>query len=365
MPKETKPPEPPTAPRGRKAKPSARAKATGRQRAAKPSKPKGGKGAAMTHDAFFKRLLSDPQKALAFLRCFLPPRIAERLADRPPRRLPAEHVAGRFSPSQSDLLYRAFLKDGSFVDVNLEHKSAPSAKALAQMYGYYLQILGRGIKEATEALQGNPAVINLLAYHGRAKWNPEVALDGETAADAEAGRNHLTLDDFRNFRILFIDIGSHAIDNLTEEPELQAALYAMAQDSPAAYGQILERLPAKSQTEADVHAYIGANWHTGPRLLRAEWDRFNRNQDRGEWPMETILGRAWEEGREEGREEGMELGIVQGGARWLIPLLRRQFGSVPKWAQSRVKQASAEELDAWFNRLPEAPTLKAVFEGSP
>lgn len=360
MPKETKPPQPPTAPRGRKAKPSARAKATGKPRTTRPPKPKGGKRAAMTHDAFFKRLLSDPQKALAFLRCFPPPRIAERLADRPPRRLPAEHVAGRFSPSQSDLLYRAFLKDGSFVDVNLEHKSAPSAKALAQMYGYYLQILVRSTKEAVESLQGNPAVINLLAYHGRMRWNPVVTLQGTRADAAEAGRNHLTLDDFRNFRILFIDIRGHTIDNLTDDPELQAALYAMAQDSPAAYGQILERLTAKSQTEADVHAYIGANWHTGTRLLRAEWDKFNRNQDRGEWPMQTILGRAWEEGR----EEGMELGIVQGGARWLIPLLRRQFGSVPKWAQSRVKQASAEELDAWFSRLPKAPTLEAVFEGS-
>ena len=78
-----------------------------------------------------------------------------------------------------------------------------------------------------------------------------------------------------------------------------------------------------------------------------------------------------EEGIELGKELGKELGwsggreegMAEAKAEWLVSLLQRRFGRVPKSVKGRIAQASVEELDAWFDREPTAETLAAVFEG--
>ena len=62
--------------------------------------------------------------------------------------------------------------------------------------------------------------------------------------------------------------------------------------------------------------------------------------------------------REEGREEGLALAKTA----TLTRLLTRRFGVLPEWALKRVQRASGEQIDAWLDRILDAPTLQAVFE---
>ena len=61
----------------------------------------------------------------------------------------------------------------------------------------------------------------------------------------------------------------------------------------------------------------------------------------------------WEEGREEGREEAL--------AAMLTKLLIRRFGSLNAVTQARLRQATAEQLEAWTDRILDATDLEAVF----
>jgi predicted transposase YdaD len=65
-----------------------------------------------------------------------------------------------------------------------------------------------------------------------------------------------------------------------------------------------------------------------------------------------------EAGREAGREEGREAGVLQGAARTLTQLLETKFGPMPKWARTRLSQATASQLDRWTIKVLAAATLE-------
>ena len=60
------------------------------------------------------------------------------------------------------------------------------------------------------------------------------------------------------------------------------------------------------------------------------------------------------EARLEGRLEGEALALQR--------LLTRRFGPLPEWVQTRLRSASAEELDTWLERVLDATRLEDVFE---
>jgi hypothetical protein len=54
-------------------------------------------------------------------------------------------------------------------------------------------------------------------------------------------------------------------------------------------------------------------------------------------------------------------GEAKGEAKTLLKLLNAKFGTVPETLVARVQSASVDELDAWVDRVLDAPTLDAVF----
>lgn len=47
----------------------------------------------------------------------------------------------------------------------------------------------------------------------------------------------------------------------------------------------------------------------------------------------------------------------------LSRLLTRRFGPLPLATQEKIQQASISQIDAWFDRGIDAPTLDEVFQG--
>ncbi len=71
----------------------------------------------------------------------------------------------------------------------------------------------------------------------------------------------------------------------------------------------------------------------------------------------SFLREIYQEGRDEGRGEG----LTQGEATMLRRQLEQRFGPLPDWAQEKLGQAQAAELEDWGLRLLEAATLNEVF----
>lgn len=61
------------------------------------------------------------------------------------------------------------------------------------------------------------------------------------------------------------------------------------------------------------------------------------------------------------RKRGMEQGISRGQATLLGRQLARRFGTLPEWAEARLKEAEPAQLEAWALRVLEAASLEEVF----
>ncbi|MEI8397438.1 MAG: Rpn family recombination-promoting nuclease/putative transposase, partial [Rhodospirillaceae bacterium] len=90
------------------------------------------------HDKLFKGLLDQPGTAGALLRERLPPEIACLLSDDPPELIDGEFIDEALQGSQSDRLFRAWLKVGAEVllYVLIDHKSTPDPGIILQLLGY-------------------------------------------------------------------------------------------------------------------------------------------------------------------------------------------------------------------------------------
>ncbi len=69
-----------------------------------------------------------------------------------------------------------------------------------------------------------------------------------------------------------------------------------------------------------------------------------------------------EEGREEGRKEAREEARREGEARFLLRQFRWKFGPLPPEAEEQVRQADADCLLVWSERVLTAARLEEVFQ---
>ena len=75
--------------------------------------------------------------------------------------------------------------------------------------------------------------------------------------------------------------------------------------------------------------------------------------------------RGKKEGLKEGKEEGEKLGRRKEALTILTKLLRRRFGALPRWASARLRQADAEQLEAWAERIFDANDLTDLLGPKP
>ena len=64
-----------------------------------------------------------------------------------------------------------------------------------------------------------------------------------------------------------------------------------------------------------------------------------------------------------GRIEGKLEGKLEGEATLLARLLGKRFGSLSDETRTRLTLATADQLELWAERVLDAPSLAAVFEG--
>jgi predicted transposase/invertase (TIGR01784 family) len=126
--------------------------------------------------------------------------------------------------------------------------------------------------------------------------------------------------------------------------------------------QALKKLQDLSRNEEDRYRAIARE-----RALYNELTllRDAREEGREEGLLEGVrkgLAEGVMQGLQEGRQEGRQEGLTLAKTATLTRQLTRRFGALPDWASKRVQEASGEQIDAWLDRILDAPTLQLVFD---
>ena len=74
-----------------------------------------------------------------------------------------------------------------------------------------------------------------------------------------------------------------------------------------------------------------------------------------------VLGREYKKGLEAGVQQGRQRGVQEGEAAMIRRQIAERFGAMPVWAQERLAQLSAPELEEVGVRLLKANSVEELF----
>ncbi len=317
------------------------------------------------HDALFRLLLEDPQRAHILLREQLPPAIAARLSEAPPKLLDGHFVDERLRNTQSDRLYELRLRDGgaALLYVLLEHKSAPDPRTPLQLLGYMVRIWERHAGTDGRKLRRLPPIFPLVVYHGAAPWRVPTSVLDCLAADAGLKA------ELQGFGYRVRDLGHIPYEQLSADPAVRGLLgvlrYAFARGLDAAtLARLLRDIPDDGVLLRPVLLYIVRQFEIDERVF---WAALADSRPARQEELKMTLAQEWirqgkAQGREEGRAAGRQEGLQQGEATVLLRLLSLKFGPLSAADRARVEQADAETLLLWSERVLVAERLAQVWE---
>ena len=173
------------------------------------------------HDAFFQRLLDQPESAASLLRERLPKEVARLLVDEPPEPIPGSFISQRLRGYRTDRLFRTRTLTGRpvFIYCLIEHKSQPEVRIPLQLLGYLYQFLDQWNRTEGKNPDGSwrplPAILTMVVYHGAVKWTAPLSLVEATDCDP-AMQPHLL-----DFRYRLVDLGRIPDVRLSSERKLR------------------------------------------------------------------------------------------------------------------------------------------------
>ncbi|CAK0778980.1 hypothetical protein CCP4SC76_6720006 [Gammaproteobacteria bacterium] len=176
------------------------------------------------HDAFFQRLLDQPEAAATLLRERLPEEVARLLVDEPPEPIPGSFISQRLRGYRTDRLFRTRTLTGRPVLIFclLEHKSKPEVRTPLQLLGYQYQFLDHWNRTEGQNPDGSwrplPAILTMVVYHGAAEWTAPLSL--VEATDCDPAMQPYLLD----FRYSLVDLGRIPDTRLSEKRKLRVGL---------------------------------------------------------------------------------------------------------------------------------------------
>lgn len=341
---------------------------------------------AQAYDRAYKRLLAEPLLVEALLRHFAPPDLVERLDFSTLLAVASESVLPSGRRRLADLIWRIELSGSPiWVLIMLEFQASSDAALLPRLLATVAASWERSLRQGQRPV---PPVLPVVLYNGQRPWRAATDTASLLPADLPAGLRIYQ----PQFSYLLVDGVRLDFKSLKSAPNLMARLLALeaARDKEQlldAAGEFFElvftalsqderrrvldafaewfRCAARSDVADDVvavltdtQALMGGKSMLAMTLKRVldEEREEGRQEGRQEGRRE---GRR--EGRDEGRCEGRVLGLREGEASLLLRQLRARFGRLPDWVETRLYEASEEELLRWAEAVLTARRLDDVF----
>lgn len=302
---------------------------------------------ANIHDAFFKKVMSDPQSAGQFLHEHLPPDVAALLSEDPPELQSGSFVDEDLAQHQTDLLFRIRLKEEggeALAYILAEHKSAPDPLARLQLLRYVTRVLVQWHRENKRLPL--PAVVPLIAHHGPSGWSLSTDFADLYGSVADPLRPYLVT--FRHALVDLARIDDRALSqHLRLRAFLKALKYILRADLPERLLRVLAEAPALDRIDLRlVVQYItSGSVHVSHQAVQAALHHL--------LPEKEQMGFI---------DEILQEGFEKGKATSLIQVLELRFGPLKTDYRDRIFKSDLASLDAWLTRAVQAPDLQAVFE---
>lgn len=268
-----------------------------------------------SHDRFFRQIFGRPELAADFLRNYLPPEVAA-LLDLDPKHLvrgAESYIDPKLRGHQSDLLYRARLRDGSpaAVFILVEHKSRPDPWVALQLLRYMLQIWQAALQAGLPLFP----IVPLVVYHGKRRWRVSTNFSG-LFRGPEALRPY-----WPDFRYDLLDLSVAGDVEIRGAAATQACALLLREiwspDLAPKLPGILNRLrqmpdsaAAKELLDVLVQYVVTSSDNVMMEDLEAAAEA--ALDDEGEQTMPTIAQTLLSQGRAEGLDEGVRKGRLEG-----------------------------------------------------
>lgn len=318
------------------------------------------------HDAFFKRIFSNPAHAAGELASVLPPALVVALDLSKLVLIPGSFVDEAMKQRHTDLLFRAPVKGsqrrGRPKDVYLyfiyEHLSQPDPLAPFRLNQYMDRVWARLLLESPR-LKVLPAIIPLIIHHGPGGWRGPRRLHDviEGLEDFPALRPFVP-----NFELLIDDLSLATDDDLLGRPMAPVPKVAtwLLRDGRnvdtllthlPVWGPELERAArvAPGEITALLRYLLAIAGRDSWREVR---HAILRNAPATEASMISIADHLIDQGRQEGRSAMQNV---------LRSLLRTRFGGLSAELDARIDAADVSSLEEWTPRVMTASRVEDVF----
>ncbi len=319
------------------------------------------------HDALFRILFEDPDRADRLIREHLPPELAALLDRDPLQPRKGTWIDPDLFGHQADILYEGRLRQGSpmAVYILLEHKSWDDRNLPLQILRYQTRIWedyrkGNVLDARGKPSVGLPTVIPLVFYHGRRRWNHPLSVAGMLGKE--------TPDILARFtpatECLLFDLGSYASAELSRDVVSWAVLSALTMSRSDEVSQdwlrgILAAVPDDHPLLIPLLRYIVLTMD----LRMEDLERIGRDMRPRDW--ERAMGTIAEEWHREYGEGYRAEGRKEGRVELLLHQMTRRFGNLPPGARSRVLAATTHEIDVWADAVLHADSVDGVLTTSP
>jgi hypothetical protein len=311
------------------------------------------------HDRYFRETFSRAEAARDLVTGYLPPEVTGCLDLGTLEVTGDTFVDPELRLHVSDLACRVARRGGgeAYVYVLFEHKSWPDRLVALQLLRYMTRLWGVAVREGQKSPL--PAVIPVVFYHGRERWN--VAREFRALLDCpEALAPYVP-----SFRYVLTDLSALSDEEIRGSVLVRTALLAMRHvfdaDLPRRLPGIVGLLDTVVRTPSGLGAleallrYIAsAGKGVGEQEVRdAVREAF---PEEGDKLMTNFVEKWVEQGVEQGIEQGIEQGVAQGIAQGavvaaredLLEVLRARFGAVPagvtEWVRTQSEVATLRGL---------------------
>ena len=339
----------------------------------------------VNHDGGYKLLFSHPRMVEELLRGFVhEPWVAE-LDFETLEQVRASVVSDDLEQRHMDVVWRLRWRGSAewfYVYLLIEFQSTPDPFMAVRLLGYVGLLLGeilRSKKRRRLALaKGLPAVLPLVLYNGRKRWNAPQDLASlfrrvPPGAERYLPQLHYLLVDESRLQAADLDLPDNRVATLfkletagvEDLPHLTAELAAQLppRDEPelrrAFTGWVrylLHRLLPEGKIPPEIHD-LGDVAMLEETLLK--WNKDARKAGKREG-----LREGEEKGRKKGLQEGEKSGRKKGMRSMLLRLLAQRFGKLPLQVRRQVAALrSASELERLLDRALVAGSLEELESG--
>jgi len=319
----------------------------------------------MSHDSSYKFLFSTPELVRDLIFGFIPDEWLHSLDYSTLEKVPGHYVSEDFRQREDDIVWRVKVGDDwVYLYILLEFQSRID-KYMALRMMVYTGLLYQDLIKRGDVLKDGrlPPILPIVLYNGSKRW--AAATDIAELIAAVPG----LVEQFKpKLKYLLIDEGAYTEHELGSLKNLVAAVFQIEQVSsperiPELIGLLIDWLGDRPDLKRMFALWIRATLKrkTKYRIVLPEIDDLQELNIMLAERLEQWAHDYKAEGLQEGLAKGLEKGLAKGEMLALQKLLARRFGVIPAEMTARISSATLADIERWFDRAIDAPTVNDVF----